>query len=348
MSRSKKLRAFAACELAACVVGSAKNEPARSVSPPEKYDFAELFSASDPVQRCTANGIAENERLVGPGFLPEGTEQLQCTCHRDMYLSTLHRAAPGEPALHNAVLQMLMNKDIVEIIFDEDQHPGGMEALVSFFETEGEASLGITVERMSEMMSTVGDFIPTDEEGMIAMVMSLPSCRAAVDESVEFLKPFFPDWDGDPREVRTYGDHLYALQSMAYDQSLDLDLIDQILTEGDPVRDCPTYLAAAGANNPSDETAAEDTDWELVCEETFARLNSSELLKDEEDQLLASRWTLAKMYLDGHASTANEEHFSRYVMATLQDMGVSNDKLTGVCLACLTHVGPSQDLDLPD
>ena len=278
-----------------------------------------MLTRTDHVETCVVAGNEDSARRLGEGWIPETEMRLGCECIEESTLQALDRVDPGKPVLHNAVLQLVMNLDVVGVILNEQKHPGKIDAFYAYLKNHGPSELGFSDEEFLETLNAASEFANSRSPDDI--LSKVKACGAAADA----LKARFPnvDFEKDPH----YGNRMTALRRLEVDKGIELSGLDVALTSQYPKELCKTL-----SMHPQAETKARQTEEEAGsgCEEFMMGMDASTSSLAPYDKLVAVRMALGYFYVQRHRTTANQDDGLYYILEHHEKFGWTKPQLKSI------------------
>lgn len=190
--------------LAAFAANDTPEEPVQTLT---KSDYTSLLTDTDEIKRCVQIVREKRDRTCDEPFY-ELVEQ-GCACLRDTSLTFMRQAGITDPVIQNAIVQTTLNPDLLRAVYNES--PTGMSFgtyLVFHMEDEigvSEADMLAAVEAAGSEASKLETL---SEAERYAFAMSIPSCKASLDLTVQHI----PDWDHHTNTDDDLKEHFCAPQ----------------------------------------------------------------------------------------------------------------------------------------
>lgn len=307
--------------LSAVSACSDSSEPTVQLAPNEtavEVDFAALIKTSDPVEVCTALTEEKFSIELGSDFLPENYERLSCECIRDGILYQANETVPGKPAVQHMMVQMAMNFEIIPVLFNEAQYPGGLEAFWEFLATDGKQELGFDDAELQLAMDATAENAAkyASEEAALAMAREIPSCV----EASEMAQSRFPSLS--PSGNTTEIDLIFAMQRLKHDPGISFAEIRTLATESSPEEVCPllrsTLEGLASSVGGAQCTAKQAYE---ICGSVLNAMDDRLGDLDEQERLPLKRLAAVALYVAGNSTTSGQDDVRRYLLAQSDDLG---------------------------
>lgn len=282
-------------------------------------DFRAMLTRNDHVETCVVAGNEDITKRLGEGWIPETEMRFGCECIEESTLQALARVNPGKPVLHNAVLQLVMNLDVVGVVLNEQKHPGNIDAFYAYLKTHGPTELGFNDEEFLETLNEASEVANSRSPDDI--LSNVKACGAAADA----LKARYPDIDfeKDPH----YGNRMTALRRLEFDQGIELSGLAVALTSRYPKELCITL-----SMHPQGETKSRQTEEEaeLGCEEFIIGMEASTTSLAPYDKIVAVRIALGHYYIQRHRTTAEQNDGLYYLLEHHEKFGWTKPQLKSI------------------
>ncbi len=173
--------------LVAFAANDASEEPVQALT---KSDYTALLTDTDEIKRCVQIVREKRDRTCHDPFY-ELVEQ-GCACLRDTSLTFMRQAGITDPVVQNAIVQTTLNPDLLRALYSET--PTGMD-FGTYLVFHMEDEIGVSETDMLTAIETAGSqaskLEALSEAERYAFAMSIPSCKASLDLTVQHI----PDWD---------------------------------------------------------------------------------------------------------------------------------------------------------
>lgn len=177
------LRQWSACTLCVLLASSAAcSKEVRSLTiieaslQPVEIDFVELLHRGDPVVACARYMEKVSHNSYGEGFIPYEHTLASCECLHDTMIHSLAPLTIGRPELENAILQLSLNLELQESMFNPEVGEPLIGAFEAFVTEQGPEKLGFAAEELIEVLEQAGDAAIIWETATIEDVRKLEGC----------------------------------------------------------------------------------------------------------------------------------------------------------------------------
>ena len=313
-------------------VGASPNQPVKS----SRLDYVAQLTRTDSAEICTRRTHEANIIEFGEGFISEENTRKICECRRDAAFYFVEKASPRQPVLHNAVVQVTTNFDVMAVILNDRDNPNKIEAFESFLQTESKATLGFDAEEFHSAIKASTRQIRPHNNDPYAFTRFVPACNAAMDAA----KARFPEWDPKTGEAGT--EAIYAIQRLKYDSGIDLADLDEIVSADNPNAICRRRIGAyIDWRQQESRPHKKQTENDKACRYLFNKLDQYTSKLTDQQALVIKRIVLSEMYFVVNKTTAQETDMIRYWLSALDEMGWTDEQI-------LASLGEVQSLSVDE
>lgn len=318
-----KLSLRAPCAALCLVVMTAcSGEPVQRTGASAAHEFGgvdieTLLASDDHANACTRRAVRFADRQYGPDFLPARWERLDCECRQDAMLARLETAAPGNTGLHNALLQLSLNPEVVSVIFDADR-PGNFRALADFLQSRSETVLGVDEEDFYQLLAEARDVMQDPAREAVA---DSPACT----EFAALAQKHFPDY-ADRMDTRL------ALRSLDYDKATSLFAMDALLfSTAAPERDCRiAFISDPAAYGITDTSGLTLDAANTACALLFEAMEKDLVIRSSARRTLARRVIVLGLDTVAHQTTSTPDDVHHYLADRARQTGAPAEWLQTV------------------